>query len=123
MKAFFEGKALIVDGRRVSMPYPIDKILALSDRVIVLLDFESVPEEDPLHSRNVLAFDQSGELLWRIARSTVKDWDDGDPDWRSPYSGIGFAEDGRTIHVYEWAGVRHDLDPETGQISNGLLTK
>lgn len=123
MNVSFTGKTLILGDRRIPMTYPIDKILTLADRVIVLLDCDDMPYDDPLRGRNVFAFDKNGQMIWRIASSTALSVDDDDRYWPSPYSGIGFSENGRTIHVYELAGVRHDLDPDTGEISNALLVK
>lgn len=123
MNASYEGKTLIVSGRRISMPYPIEQILPLPDKVIVLLNDEDMPSDDPLMGRNVAAFDKDGNMAWRIPLSTVTFIDDHDREWPCPYSYLAFAEDGCTIQVYETSGVRHDLDPATGELSNSLFTR
>ena len=100
----------------VNFEKEIDKVIPLSDRVIVVFDVLAFPEEDPDAGRNVFAFDRSGKEIWRIEDAEVKVKGRTVDKVSQGYTDIEHAEDGELFAwVLEW---RYDLDPETGKISN-----
>lgn len=123
MKASFQGNTLTVDGRAVTLPHAIEEILALSDRVIVLLDPEDYADDDLAMNHNLLAVGKNGEILWWVKRAhEFLEEDDGEKHF-SAFTTIELAKDGKTLRTFEWDGVWHDLDPRAGQLSNALFTR
>ncbi len=118
VSASFRGRELTIDGRVVSMSHEIENVIPLSDRAIVLLVSEDYADDDPAVERNVFAVGKSGGILWQIKRTREHTANEG----FSPFTAVVLTDDG-FLRVFEWDGVRHDLDPATGELSNPLFTR
>ena len=118
-----DGKKLSIEGKTFELEQPIFDLLPLQDRVIVVFDPQGYTKRDERYDRNVVAIGENGEILWRIERSKGRQVEDDGEEIRSAFVGLDMAQDGKVVHIYEWAGLRHDLDPDTGKISNTLFTK
>ena len=117
-------RVLKINDRQVEFEQPIDEFLVLEDRVIILFEPSEEQEDDPDFGRNVFAFDETGEQLWRIQDSgfTIGSHRDDDSEVRAPYTGMGLKENGRII-VSQQIGCSFDVDSQTGKISNMVLGK
>ena len=115
-------RALEINGRHVDYAQRINQFLALEDRVIVRFAPSEELEDDPEFGRNIFAFDETGNQLWRIQDSgfTIGSHRDDDSEVRAPYTGMGQKDDGR-ITVSQQIGCEFDLDPKTGKMSNMVL--
>lgn len=123
MKVSFEGARVTIDGKSHQLEYRIDSILVLPDHVIVVFHSESMSEADPNYDRNVIALDRNGKMLWRIQRAIGEMHHEG-KIYLSPYIGVQwFGDQRRRVVAVELRGFTHDLDVETGKISNTLFTK
>lgn len=123
MTVSHDGNRITIDGRTIALEVPIDEIFELPDRVIVLFDEEEYPESDSRENRNVVALDRDGRELWRIEQARTRLRDSDGNRIPNPYVGVSAGADGRTVEVYTWAGVCYRLDPNTGKISDPILTK
>ena len=106
-----------IDGKIFDFEMEIVDLLKLEDRVIILFENYEWPDEDPNLGRNVFAYGQNGEQLWRIEDAEVMiGGHTVEHEVSTGYTVLQQKEDG-TIHAWamDW---RHDLDPETGKISN-----
>ncbi len=123
MSASFKENRLTVDGRTVKLERPILQVEERPGRVIVLLDDEEYAPDDPTGDRNVIAVDRDGAMLWRITPSgSIAS---GGPGRTSPFVALEIENrgGGEAVIVYDVAGACYDLDPETGKLSNPVLTK
>lgn len=111
-----DDRRLRIGERVVQFDRDIDEVLALEDRVIVVFDVLSFAEDDPDVGRNVFAYDAGGNELWRVEDARVMVEGDTVEKVSQGYTELSETQDG-TIHAWamDW---RHDLDPETGKISN-----
>ena len=122
MTIAFHGKTLTIDGTDHEMEQPVLKAIELEGRVIVQLDWETYPLGDRNGERNIIAVSKSGEMLWRIVRGPIRRGGEKGPDL-NPYTGMGYAEDGRTLMVYDVGGCEYDLDSDTGEVSNPVFSR
>lgn len=86
------------------------------------LDLYDLTSDDPLKGRNVVAFDMSGDEIWRIEPFwwTVKSRDGRKvPD---SYTQIRLGEDGK-LYAYQPIGFICEIDPKTGKILSEHQTR
>jgi len=57
---------LLVNGRTLTFDQAVHTVINLEDRLIIHLKTDDFQRGDPLVGRNVLCFDKSGDMLWRI---------------------------------------------------------
>ena len=112
-----EQRSVTINGRRVDFEADINDVVELPTRTLVSVETYDIDEDDPHRGRNVFAFDDKGELLWRIADSGYMLTGSRGQDMPTGYIGIDKAKDGG-VWVYDRFGFRMDLDPETGEMSN-----
>ena len=120
--ASISGRNLIVNGRKIRFDQRIEKFVVLDDRVIVALRVSAFEVGDSLVGRNILAFDEKGEMLWRIPATGARRSSRFGGTTPEAYLDL-YVGDGGKIHVGSPSGVRFDLDPMTGEISNGVIDR
>lgn len=106
-------KSIEINGRRLEFEQTVDEIITLDDRVIFTLLVDDYEDEDPLAARNVLAFDENGEELWRIASSGY--FIERKPDIPDSYYELTSENGQLKAHSFHYS---YDLDPDTGAVSN-----
>ena len=107
-------RVLVIGGQEIEFRQKILRFLPLEDRVIVLLNPDDFEFGDPMVGRNILAYDGSGELIWRVADHGLKR-----PSRRKApeaFFNIGMPDDS-TINAVA-ASCIFKLDPETGALSD-----
>jgi len=119
MTVEFRNNELILDNHTVELEQPVESVLELNDRVIILLESYNYPEDDPNRERNIVCYDKTGRFLWRIEDLGAMDPDLGE----NPFTDLELSEDQARIFVWEFEGLRHDLDPDTGRLSNAVITR
>ena len=111
-----DDSTIFLNGKTLKFEWKIREVVPLSDRVLVRFSILSFPEQDPNAGRNIFAFDSDGNDLWRIEDAHVKVKGRTVSEVSQGYTDIERTEDESLFAwVLEW---RHDLDPETGKISN-----
>lgn len=83
MTIAFNGNTLIIDGKRIVMPWPVLEAVEEADRVFVLMDPDSYLR-DPAYKKkrrqgapavkNLIAFDKEGLTLWEADLPTPSDY-------------------------------------------------
>ena len=123
MTVSFEENRLTIDGETAELEKPIQDVKEQSGRVIVLFDDEEYAAGEPGRDRNLIAVDRNGALLWRIAPSMSST--PSEPGRTAPFVGVDIENRGgeEVVIVYDIMGACYDLDPETGKLSNPVLTK
>ena len=109
---------LEINGRGFDLGWPINYAIALQDRVIVTVEHYDLPKTDPQFGRNVFALDRNGRELWRIEASPAIFMDDQGRKCPFPYIYLQRSPDGRGLWIDNQSGIRCDLDPATGALSN-----
>ena len=109
---------LEIDGQAFDLGWPINDAIALEDRVIVAVSHYKLQKTDPQFGRNVFALDRNGRELWRIAASPAIFMDDQGRKCPFPYIYLQRSPDGRGLWIDNQSGIRCDLDPATGALSN-----
>ena len=123
MAVSFEDNRLTIDGSTVELEKPIKNLIERRDQVIVVFRYGAYDEDDLSGDRNVVAVGRNGAMLWRVAPSgSIAS---GGPGRTSQFVGVDIENrDGEeVIVVYDGMGACYDLDPETGKLSNPVLTK
>ncbi len=123
MTVSFEENRLTIDGETVELEKPIRQIVEFDNRIIVLFNPDEYTGEEPGIDRNVVAVGRDSAMLWRIERSgSIAS---GGPGRTSPFVALEIENrgGGEVVIVYDVAGACYDLDPETGKLSNPVLTK
>ena len=107
-------KALNIDGNAIEFRQRIVRFLPLKDRVIVLLNSDDYEFGDPMVGRNILAYDESGKMIWRVADSGLRN----EEETKIPeaFFNIGMP-DNSTINAVA-ASCIFKLDPKTGALSD-----
>ncbi len=113
---------VVVNGRKLIFEQRVSEVLTVDDRVLVRLNSFDFPADDSDAGRNVFAYDENGELLWRIEDSGFAAGGPGGKPVKQGYTGMGPDEDGR-FRVFQPIGCLYDVDLETGKISNPELTR
>ncbi len=123
MAVSFEDNRLTIGRETIELEQPIEDMVELHDRVIVVLDDEEYAPGDPTGDRNVVAVGRDSAMLWRIERSgSIAS---GGPGRTSPFVALEIENrgGGEVVIVYDGMGACYDLDSETGKLSNPVLTK
>lgn len=113
---------VVINDREITFDQRVVEILTLGNRVLVMLNGVDFPPDDPNKGRNIFAYDENGELLWRIEDSGFTAGGPGGKTVKQGYTGMGPDEDGR-FRVFQPIGCFYDVDLETGKISNPELTR
>ena len=108
-----------MDSHSFTVEQPVRNVAELEDRVIVLMKGYEYPDDDPNRELNVVCYSKSGRFLWRIEDLGAMDPDLGE----NPFTSIRVDEVQGTIVVRYFEGLRYDLDPETGRLSNAVITR
>ena len=110
-----------IGGNTIALGARITALLELSDKVLILVNNSAWSETDSNFGRNILAYDTDGRRLWRIEDGQVMVGGRTVDKVSQGCTELSQSEDG-TIHawVLEW---RHDLNPETGEISNAIYIR
>lgn len=100
----YSGRQLQLDDQTVELPDPAKEHLEIDILIVVRMDTLAKSG----YPQNVWAFDQDGELRWKI--------DAADPSSgkSEPYTSIS-TRDGR-LWAYNWDGYTYEIDLETGAI-------
>ena len=117
----FQGRRLILDSGSVELEKPIEAVVEIQDRFVVLFLDDRYEATDPMLERNVVAVDMSGTMLWRIQRtpSAIKGLDGN--RMLNPYVAI-VLERGE-LRAYDMGGLFWKVDPETGEVSDAIFTR
>lgn len=105
-------------GARSEFPHPVATLVHVDaapdapNAVIAIVRLD-VPAGAILN-QNVFALRRDGLVAWQITDKAVVDAD-------SPYTSI--APDGERLRAYNWSGVELWLDPQTGAVLDGRLSK
>jgi outer membrane protein assembly factor BamB len=94
----------------VECNYPITTIINFQSATIVLLE-KPLNEND---NRNVLAFDEDGNLLWQIKNLFPND---------NCHYNLMKIDENELIHLYNWCGFVVKLNPLTGEVIDTIFTK
>jgi len=94
---------IVIDKSEISFDYEIEEYLLYDDTLIVRLNWE---KENINSYRNILAFNNFGELLWKI---------DSKLNGKYPYVKID-KDDNDVLIAYNFSGLKLSLDPLTGLI-------
>ncbi len=123
MAVSFEDNRLTIGRETIELEQPIEDMVELPGRVIVLFDDEEYAAGEPGRDRNVIAVDRNGAMLWRIAPSMSST--PSEPGRTAPFVGVDIENRGgeEVVIVYDIMGSCYDLDSETGKLSNPVLTK
>ena len=116
LKVIHEKKAnwLEIEGRKIAMQDPVENIKIFDRIVVAILDTDGRPDEDPLLSNNVVAFDAEGNLLWRIEPMKVTFTGRDGKEHPHPYFGIEKHPDG-TLWAFGAMGSLRPVDLATGR--------
>lgn len=120
----FEDKKLILNNKTVEMEVAIQDVDQFGGLLIVTLDYELYPERDPHAEQNIVALDSVGEIKWRIQRTPSAPTLKGEREF-NPYVGIDVrpVRDDGLLEAYDGSGLCWSVDPETGNVSNPIVTK
>ena len=122
MQVSKSGKTLNINGNTISFEQRVNEFVELADRVIVELYVDDFEVGDPLVGRNILAFDENGEMLWRIPATGVTRRSVLGGETPEAFFGLWLGDDGKvktgTPNGFDW-----DIDPDTGKISNPIFTR
>jgi hypothetical protein len=79
----FSGNSVVVDGRVISMPWPVKDVTELGDKIFVLFNLDSCLS-DPAYKmmlrrggeaiKNFVAFDKDGNKLWEADFPEASDY-------------------------------------------------
>lgn len=122
MYKIIDKNIIVVDGKQIILPFTIHKTIkekipyVLEFNNLIIVNFTPSGEEERLKAinnleiyyRNVCAFDQLGNLIWKIERLP---WIGGDSNG---YSGI-FIEN-NTLMAYNMVGIDVVVDPANGRV-------
>lgn len=111
-----DSNTIEINGKHHKFSQEIREVLQLPDRIIIRLLVDDFEEGDPNVGRNVLAFNESGEELWRIEASGY--FVERDPNVPEAYFGVDMTVGHLRVHGADFV---YDLDPDTGAVSNAEI--
>jgi hypothetical protein len=111
MSIRYVERDLFIDGTRHELPYPIDNAIEYEDSVVILFDPDSADEGNG-RFHNLVAFDRSGQVLWRAELPTT---DPGDRYYKIPSSD--------PLTAYSVRSYDCVIDRRTGRILDRTFTK
>lgn len=104
---------MIFDGVKikVKLPYPVYKVEAFDDCLVVLL----IGEDGyfPINE-NIFGVSYDGKILWQIEKVEHVNRD-------SPYTGMSKKDN--LLLAYNWDGFDYQINPKTGKIINRKFVK
>ena len=107
-----DEKTLLIGGKEVKFGQSVKEILDLGDRLVVRLYVDDFEVGDMMVGRNIVAFDEDGNELWRVEDHGLRR--PGAPDVPDAFFDIHVDEDGRL-----WGGtpgIYLGIDLGTGKI-------
>ena len=107
-----DEKTLLIGGKEVKFGQSVKEILDLGDRLVVRLYVDDFEVGDMMVGRNILAYDEDGNELWRVEDHGLR----RESERRAPdaFFDIHVDDDGRL-----WGGtpgIYLGIDLETGKI-------
>lgn len=105
-------------GARAEFPYPVGTVVYVDDApetagaVVTVVRLE-VPT-GVVFNQNVFGLRRDGLIAWQITDKGVVDKD-------SPY--VTISPDGDRLRAYNWSGIELWLDPQTGAVLDGRLSR
>lgn len=107
------GKILDINGHKVFLAVDIRDVLVTENLTIVRLhDDKTHGQGDRSMDRNVLAFDQEANFVWKIQEAPH-----GGDEWPKPY--IRLTMQGTKLVASNWIGVDYVADLTTGNVDAG----
>lgn len=107
-----DGKAIIINGKVIKLPYPSVQALILHGLIIVRVE----PPIGEIYNRNILALESNGRLKWQISESPHGTEAD------KPYMFISINDRNELI-AGNWNGVDYIVDLHDGSISTKSFSK
>ncbi len=107
-----DEKTLLIGGKKVNFGQSVKEVLDLGDRLVVRLYVDDFEVGDMMVGRNIVAFDEDGNELWRVEDHGLRR--PGAPDVPDAFFDIHVDEEGRL-----WGGtpgIYLGIDLETGKI-------
>ena len=96
--------------------------MRVGEIVVVLLDFDAIPHDDPRLERNIVGVDLNGRIVWHIERRQGRIGPDRKP-LPNPYVGFDWDKKRKKLNAYDMGGLCFDVDLDTGKISNPVFTR
>lgn len=110
MKLSLQGNQVVHPGGKLDAEHPVLEARLIDGKVVVIYDYMAFPQGVP--ARNVFAYDQDGELVWR-----AEDIGSGGTD-----AYVNFLGE-IPLRVGNFAGFEVELDASTGKVLNKVFTK
>ena len=113
MKLEVVDKELCINGRSIRFDQRIAKWVEVDGKAVLLLNSDDFEKGDELVGRNIVAYDEQGEFVWRIEYHGYKVTNRDGVDVPQAFFGLwidkesGILKAGIPVAVF-------DVDPETG---------
>ncbi len=107
----FENNVLNINNTRVEFIYEIRNVVEFNEKIFALIDS---PPKSKFY-RNIYCIDYNGKIIWQI------DEPDYLQDHDRPFTGLWIDEN--ELIAYNWTGVRHKINIESGKLDNGEFVK
>ena len=117
------GKTLTINGRAIEFDQKVDEVVEFPDRVVIRLRVDDFAVVDPLVGRNILAFDRTGEMVWRIPANGLTRPSRYGGETPGAYFGLWIDKKDGKLKTGIPSGWTFEIDPETGEPSKPEITK
>lgn len=111
----FSGHELAINGQLLVFEQRIVKVIEFNGKIIVLLNSDDFKEGEILSSRNIIAYDKKGQLVWRIEDAGIKIRNRNNEYIPQPYLSLWVGRDGNTLHA-GLGGVEVEVNPTDGTL-------
>lgn len=118
-----EGNRLILEGRTLELEHPIEDVLKIADRIVVLFRYDGYSSADENAERNCVGLDAKGSQRWRIQQTPSSRLNPDNSRMWNPYVAIELLDDQQKLVAYDAGGLCWKVDPDTGEVSDPIFTR
>ncbi len=99
-KITIKDNSLIINELELELPNTIEEYVFVKNLIVV----RTSHVKGKLNQRNVFAFNDQGELVWRIL-----------PDSKNPkFSYVSIGSHDKKVYAVNFSGLHAEIDPDTG---------
>lgn len=114
--------SITINGHVVEIGLPIMDVVEVGELHILRINDFTLPSDDPVVGRNVVAIDQDGHEVWRIEDFWYKIEDRDGRRIPDSYSHIQIGKDGK-LYAFQPIGFLCEIDLKTGKILHEKQTR